>query len=91
MKPQVIALDHLDTTIRAALKNFAGGKIAGPGGPIINGIVINENDLGGVDALKIATEITSKIQAPAGIKLTPMTTAIAPGRILVGFNIGGAP
>lgn len=88
MTPKIIELDHLDATIRDALKKLLGNNVPAVHGPIVNGIIINQHDLAGRDPLQIAQEITSKINVPQGLKLTPSASPIGQGKIIVGFNIG---
>jgi hypothetical protein len=90
MKPKTIALDHLDATIRAALKNFSGGALPGIKQPIVNGIVIDKAELLGQNAAQLAADITAKIKTPAGMRLTPNAMPLGKSKILVGFTIDRA-
>jgi hypothetical protein len=82
-----INLDKLDIAIRAALKNFSGGAIPGTKGPIINGIILNEDSLQGISRKQLAREITQAIPASSLTALKPAVKPIGDGRIIVGFQI----
>lgn len=86
-KPGSIKLNDLDTTILAALKNFSGGKIPGKKGPIINGIILNEAALAGLNPSAVAREIVGSLKPAAGVVLKPNVERLGDGRIIVGFRL----
>lgn len=87
-KPTTISLSDLDPAIRDAVARIAAtGKIKPIKGPIINGIIASEAILKGVKPLAVAKEITAGIPGAEALGLKPAATVIAPGKILVGFQM----
>lgn len=82
MPPSTITLDQLDATIRAALKKFPGAKPP-TGGILVNGIIVNQADLGALSAKDFLKQLKKD---PGFSKLPkPVITDLGNGHFVVGI------